>query len=294
MSTDLYSVKAGRAVRRANTNFVDPQDAKGLISLSRSADGLLHFFWKNRATGANEIDLITFPGDASIARVSGIQGGRVFVLKFSSSDHRYFFWLQDADTSLDEQHLANLNGFLENPDFTPEYNIADAPPASAEGSSGASQATVPSTSALAAAASTGNRSAPTPAQLAQIRSLVENLAAPPAQASSISLSDILTPSILQPVFSSPELLRTLLPHLPPDLPADPSPDVIRRIIESPQFQAAIRQLQYALETGLLGDLVAQMGLPREAGTSVEAFLRAIGEHARGEGGSTGGDNMETD
>jgi len=292
MSADLYSVKAGRAIRRANTNSVDPQEAKGLISVSTGADGLLHFFWKNRTTQVIEIDLITFPGEATVARVGGVQGGRIFVLKFSSSDHRHFFWLQDLDTSLDEQHISNLNGFLEDPDFTPEYTIAAAPSGSADSGAETSQTTAPSTSASAPATSPGAPSAPTLDQLAQIRSLVENLAAPPLP-SSFSLSDILTPSMLQPVFSSPELVRTLLPHLPADLPADPSPAVIRQIVESSQFQTAIRQLQYALDTGLLGELVAQMGLPREAGTSVEAFLRAIGEQAR-RGSGSGGDTMETD
>jgi len=48
----------------------------------------------------------------------------------------------------------------------------------------------------------------------------------------------------------------------------------------------------ALRTGLLGGLVRQLGLPEEAGTSVEAFLRAIREQAHGSG--TEGERMDTD
>lgn len=48
----------------------------------------------------------------------------------------------------------------------------------------------------------------------------------------------------------------------------------------------------ALRTGLLGDLVTQLGLPEEAGTSVEAFLRAVREQAQGNG--SGGERMDTD
>jgi hypothetical protein len=41
---------------------------------------------------------------------------------------------------------------------------------------------------------------------------------------------------------------------------------------------------------MLGGLVRGLGLPEEAGTSVQAFLRAIGEQARG----GDGDGMDTD
>jgi len=41
---------------------------------------------------------------------------------------------------------------------------------------------------------------------------------------------------------------------------------------------------------MLGEFVRQLGLPEEAGTSVEAFLRAVGEQARRDSG----ENMETD
>jgi hypothetical protein len=40
-------------------------------------------------------DLIIFPSDATFVPVTQAPGGRVHVLKFSSSDQRYFFWFQD-------------------------------------------------------------------------------------------------------------------------------------------------------------------------------------------------------
>ena len=47
----------------------------------------------------------------------------------------------------------------------------------------------------------------------------------------------------------------------------------------------------ALHTGLLGGLVRGLGLPEEAGGSVEAFLRAVKEQAEREGGEG---SMQTD
>jgi len=105
------------------------------------------------------------------------------------------------------------------------------------------------------------------------------------------LTDILTPAVLDPLFTNhPELIPALFPHLPPDLPTPPSADVLSRIVSSPQFRSAVVSFDRALRTGMLGEFVRQLDLPEEAGSSVEAFLRAVGEQARRDSG----ENMETD
>lgn len=108
-------------------------------------------------------------------------------------------------------------------------------------------------------------------------------------AAEYSLTDILTPANITPLFAShPELVQTLFPHLPPDLPSPPSAETVFQIIASPQFRSAVGNLDQALRTGLLGDFVRSLGLPEEAGTNVEAFLKAIQDQAAGE------DSMQTD
>ena len=149
----------------------------------------------------------------------------------------------------------------------------------------------------------------TPADLARIRALVSSLgtntaagtslaaaaaAVTQAQEPEISLLDVLTPANLRPLFASrPELVSALFPHLPPDLPSPPSVETLERVVSSPQFRAAVRNLDMALRTGLLGGLVRTLGLPEEAGVGIEPFLRALQEQARREEGE-GGDRMETD
>lgn len=104
-----------------------------------------------------------------------------------------------------------------------------------------------------------------------------------------SLTDILTPANITTLFTShPELVPTLFPHLPSDLPNPPNAEAVTQIIASPQFRSAVSNLDQALRTGLLGGFVRSLGLPEEAGTSVEAFLRAIQDQAASE------DSMETD
>jgi 26S proteasome regulatory subunit N13 len=111
----------------------------------------------------------------------------------------------------------------------------------------------------------------------------------------LSLSDILTPAILNPLFiSHPELVPALFPHLPPDLPVPPSVDVLERIIASPQFRSSVATFDQALRTGLLGNLVRGLGLPEEAGTGIEPFLRAVQAQADQENQGSNTESMETD
>lgn len=54
----------------------------------------------------------------------------------------------------------------------------------------------------------------------------------PIPIAELSLTDILTPANLNPLFTShPELIPALFPHLPPDLPSPPSVDALQRIIK---------------------------------------------------------------
>jgi 26S proteasome regulatory subunit N13 len=152
---------------------------------------------------------------------------------------------------------------------------------------------------------------PTSEQLSQLRSLVAQMSGgatvEPGESSYIAnlfctdrngtpepfLTDVLTADNLDPLFAShPELIQSIFPHLPPDLPANTSSEVLSRIVSSPQFRSAVASFDRALRTGLLGGLVRQLGLPEEAGTGVEAFLRAVREQARGD--RPGGENMDTD
>ncbi|KAI0822317.1 proteasome complex subunit Rpn13 ubiquitin receptor-domain-containing protein [Trametes gibbosa] len=295
MAETRLAFKAGRAFRRGSTNFVDPDPRKGAILLQNGDDGLLHFIWKNRSTNNADEDLILFPGDATFVKVEQSAWGRTYVLEFSSSNQRHFFWMQDADPSRDEEFVGNVSRLLADPSIVPIWY--------SEGYNPNSQAAGPSTSQPSA----GGYQA-TPEELARIRSIVSTLgaggsglgssaggaAAAPAFPQEISLTDVLTPANLRPLFTTrPELAQALFPHLPPDLPSPPTVDTLERVVSSPQFRAAVRNLDVALRTGLLGGLVRSLGLPEEAGTGVEPFLRALQEQAgRGEG--DGGDRMDTD
>ncbi|KAF8225873.1 adhesion regulating molecule [Tricholoma matsutake] len=287
MAEPLLGFKAGRALRREGTNIVDCDPAKGAILLSNGEDGLLHFMWKNRTTNEVEEDLILFPSDAIFSKVTQSSSGRVYVLKFSSSNQRHFFWMQDASSDRDEEFVINVNGLLENPEYTMSWNT----------SAGGNPQPEASTSTQTSSYVTSNFQA-TPEQIAQLSALLAQ-GAQNAQATEqppdLSLTDILTPANLTPLFTHhPELLPSLFPYLPPDLPVPPSVEVLNRIINSPQFRAAVSNFDQALRTGLLGGLVRGLGLPDEAGTGILPFLRSVQEQADRERGGNEDNDMETD
>lgn len=93
--------------------MVHPDKRKGLLYIYQSEDSLMHFCWQDRHTGTFscisldlsyfisdiivgvvEDDLIIFPDDCEYVRVPQCTTGRVYVLKFKSSNRKLFFWMQ--------------------------------------------------------------------------------------------------------------------------------------------------------------------------------------------------------
>jgi len=302
LSRAIVTFKAGRGHRREDTNWVDPSAVKGLVSVAPGLeDGLLHLYWVNRENQNIEEDLILFPGDASFVPVGEVEGGRTFVLKFMSSDQRLFFWMQDGDSSKDEENVTKLNRALASEEDQPMDATADLASSTSVSDPGQGTSTAPLSEPVIPPMNLP--AGTTPGELARLRALLQSMGARGQGAARVgfaqpdfSLTHVLTPANLQPVLSNPTLLQTIFPSLPPDLPSPPSAETVRRIIESPSFQSSVRHLDQAFATGMLQGLVVGLGLPSEAGSSANAFLKAIGDQARKRGqpgaGPSGGDRMD--
>lgn len=59
-------------------------------------------------------DLILFPGDATFSPVS--PSSRVYVLRFTSSSARHFYWMQDVETTQDARRAGRVNALIEDVD----------------------------------------------------------------------------------------------------------------------------------------------------------------------------------
>lgn len=76
---------------------------------------LTHFCWKDRTTGNVEDDLIIFPDDCEFKKVEQCKDGRVFLLKFKSSNRKLFFWMQEPTNEKDDEYSRRVNELLNNP-----------------------------------------------------------------------------------------------------------------------------------------------------------------------------------
>ncbi|XP_023160079.2 proteasomal ubiquitin receptor ADRM1 homolog isoform X1 [Drosophila hydei] len=112
-SSNLVEFRAGRM--NMVGKMVHPDARKGLVYMTQSDDGLMHFCWKDRTSGKIEDDLIVFPDDFEYKRVDQCKSGRVYVLKFKSSSRRIFFWMQEPKTDKDDEHCRRINELLNNP-----------------------------------------------------------------------------------------------------------------------------------------------------------------------------------
>ncbi|KAL9068595.1 MAG: hypothetical protein Q9157_006455 [Trypethelium eluteriae] len=119
----LITFKAGKCDYTPGSKKVEPVPGPGYIYLysedgmdynrlssENNADSidLMHFCWRPRSALSTdpELDLLMVPGDGSFIPYLGPDGdtnsdwiksptsGRIYVLKFSSSSQRHFFWLQ--------------------------------------------------------------------------------------------------------------------------------------------------------------------------------------------------------
>ncbi|XP_057332470.1 proteasomal ubiquitin receptor ADRM1 homolog isoform X2 [Microplitis mediator] len=112
-SKNLVELKAGKMTIKGKTVY--PDSRKGLLYVYQSDDALMHFCWKDRASGAIEDDLIIFPDDCEFKHVPECKTGRVYLLKFKLSNKKFFFWLQDVKGEKDEEHCRKINEYLNNP-----------------------------------------------------------------------------------------------------------------------------------------------------------------------------------
>lgn len=331
----ILTIKAGRAYRRSDTsNWVDPSPTKGLITLEWQ-DDLLSFGWRSREGGSEDSDdeYILFPGDCNFQKVESDPSGHTYVLKFSSSDQRLFFWFQDANEDKHELDCFNINSIIDDPEFVPvPFEAEEAEPIPQPASTTGISALPPSTPAVHSSSSQPpaaphpqrftDRLAPAPESLTEatpsrpsvgvsqdqvdafarlLQGAIGGGSVERTQEEPAHLTDILTPSNLLPLLSSsPSLIQSLVPHLPSSIPlsSPPSTSELTSIISSPQFTEAVEGFEAALRTGGLEGLMRGLGLPEGAGRGVGEFLDAVEKRAReeeeGGGGGEGDDRMDTD
>ena len=93
---------------------VVPDTRKGLVRIARAEEGLVHFQWLDRTQNVVEDDQIIFPNEAVFEKVNQTSG-RVYILKFTSDDRKFFFWMQESNADGDLQLCSSVNDYINRP-----------------------------------------------------------------------------------------------------------------------------------------------------------------------------------
>jgi len=326
----LVEFRAGRMDYTESTKKVTPDKRKGLVQLTQSGDSLMHFIWKDRTTGQVDPDLIIFPEEAVFKHVKQCTTGRVYVLEFKSTARKLFFWMQEPSDSKDEEFVSKINQYINNPPV-PGAETSTPSTSGGSGASGMDQDALFQMFSQRAAqqqrttsgGSSGSGSAPV-VGMGDLQSILTQIGMPssaisgmlgrqgqqpapsqrgssqPAQPAQTTqgraprLSTILNAETVRPLLNNPTIRDQLLPFLPQERR---TPEELRDIFSSPQFQQSLDAFGEALESGQLGELLRQFGLQTTGPTSIQQFLQAVQNQSGQQGGSEqekkDEDNMDT-
>lgn len=259
---------------------------KGKVTISRESEGDFPYFqWEAR--DGFEADpsiyptepLVLIPGDAKWIHAKACKTGRMFALKFASSDQTQFYWMQtrvergselDTLTPLDKSIFEQITSLLREEDEDEmEYEEEESAPAH---TTAANQTAATSSAPVPAAATT----AP------DLSNLLNSVTTPANSRDSVpivNISDALPTSLLiNHINSLPEpQLQPLLDNLPDQVPK--TKEELLRIIQSSQFAQGSDTFSNVLMQGGLGPIVArELDYPYQ-GEGVEGFLNGVRKSA---------------
>ncbi|XP_024148993.1 proteasomal ubiquitin receptor ADRM1 [Oryzias melastigma] len=158
--------------------------------------------------------------------------------------------------------------------------------------------TTPSTPVVTSLTSAAAANPTQPIQLRDLQSILATMNVP-ASSQGVDLASVLTPEIMAPILTNPEVQERLIPYLPSGESLLQSSEELHNTLSSPQFQQALSMFSSALASGQLGPLMNQFGLPAEAVDAankgdVEAFAKAMETDSKSEHGSDSKDKREDD
>ena len=297
------------------TVTADPR--RGTIKFIRGDDSLLHLQWTQRPNGELEPtnDLILFPGDAVWESVPECTTGRVFLLRFQSSNARRFFWMQEPDASKDAEFTKKINDHIagttdEDGDDDGDANSGDADgdtemedasgqsgdaPASGDnsgsGPSGSASGDAPNDAEAApapsssAASSSSDASAAEAAMQGQFANLSPEqqmyLAAAMQRAQSVQSSTLLLNTLdadrLLPVLEADEQLASSLFEYLPE--GQQNMDGLRRNLRSPQLRQTLARMGHVLSGEQAATVFLSFGVQPAGRGDTAALLDALQEKA---------------
>ncbi|XP_057652928.1 proteasomal ubiquitin receptor ADRM1 homolog isoform X2 [Diorhabda carinulata] len=320
----LIEVRAGKMNLKGR--MVYPDKRKGLLYVYQSDDSLMHFCWQDRTSGIVEDDLIIFPDDCEYVKVPQCTTGRAYLLKFKSSNKKFFFWIQEPKTDKDEDNCKRINELLNNPSSAvrntsnPDQDIQSLLNnmsqsqlmqlfGSGVGQMGGLSSLLGnirgpnsgSARTCTTPAITHRTTVPTTPTTTTATNSQSNTTTAPGTTTPQNPTSTATPDApkgktvdLSTALTSETLVGVLnnpetIQQLQSHLPAvdENAQEALRSTLASPQFQQAVSQFSSALESGQLGPIVSGLAVNPEAVVAAAQGSMAEFVKALEKGGSSG-------
>ncbi|XP_042497709.1 26S proteasome regulatory subunit RPN13 isoform X2 [Macadamia integrifolia] len=238
-------------------------------------EGLVHFQWLDRTRNEVEVDQIVFPDEAVFEKV-GQSSDRVYVLKFSTDNRRFFFWMQEPIADGDPQICSSVNYHVNQPlALDEEEPRASIPLQMSEMSEDMVEDEISSRAGnLGGEATMDVTSSSGPVQLADLQRILSNIGPTDAtgdQDGGLELGDILKPDLIMPLIETLSLEQQLASYLPE---GQWTPEDLMDLFQSPPFRQQVEAFTYVLRTGQID--LSQFGVdPSKYKFTVLSFLEAL-------------------
>merc|ERR1719336_314381 len=206
----------------------------------------MHVQWYDREKNETGIDLILF-NDAYFQRIEKCTTGRVYLLRFTSSDKKMFFWMQEPKEEGDADLIKRFN----------EATGATIPAKGGSGGGAAAGGTEASQATPPAPVAPGGAS-----QQEQLQQVLQQFLAAQGGAAAnrtppTPLNAVLTTEVLQSLLTD-EAACTEMSALLPE--SHRSQESLRAALVSPQLQQNIHSLSQAIHSDQLPVLLSSLGL----------------------------------
>ena len=83
--------------------MVKPDRRKGVIRIIKDSQGMLQFQFLDADTKSKIDGFYVFPGDCKFEKVKQSKD-RVYLLEFTSTQQRHFYWMQEDDKEKDTEN----------------------------------------------------------------------------------------------------------------------------------------------------------------------------------------------
>ncbi|ONK68043.1 uncharacterized protein A4U43_C05F6690 [Asparagus officinalis] len=273
MEEVLLEFRAGRMSLEGKR--VVPDSRKGLVRIGRGEEGLIHFQWLERTQNVVELDQIIFPDEAVFEKVSQ-SSGRVYILKFSSDERKFFFWMQEPQSDGDSQLCNSVNCFINRPIDEAEASV---PMHMSEVSEDTAEDDISSRAGNLVDQTVAGESAEVTSsaghvQLADLQRILRGIQAPAAVEdpdAGLGLGDILTPDLVSPLIEKLPVQQRLASYLPE---GPWTPETITELLQSAPFRQQVETFTHVLRTGQID--LSQFGIDSSKyNFTVLSFLEAL-------------------